>query len=364
MKWYEIEKNKLPSISSIASEIEPFYNEPFIVNGVLNSTYDILNNLKGYGSPDSIIEEIKKDYSIKSNMALEIGTATHSMIENAIKETANNVIDVKGLTSELSNTVKGLNNELLNTAKGWNSFLRGRKVDFIFNELPVYCDKFAGRLDLLTRIHNAYMIMDIKTTNFKDNQVFLSRSHMLQLTMYYMAIKYIVKNNIMKYKIKDLKYNTDYEVDLTLYKNMLEQFIRRPHIAILYLDKSSGRYAFFRFGKTEIIACQRHIRAYLHYTKIAKTTKDITRRSRYVKLKTPEIETINGETYIKLLYIKDFLKTEGLYRWQNKNSYYVYLKRFFTYFKYEGKKYVRETDFYKLVDYLKKRKEKEIICIY
>lgn len=345
MKWYEVDNKKKPSISSIAGEIEPFNNEQYIVNSVLDTTYNVISQIKGVASPDAVIELIVKEFSTNRGSALEIGTATHSLIEKALQTPSNKI------------NTDGLSGELFNTARAWNSFMRVRNIKFPFSEMPVYCDKFAGRLDLIAVEHKSVVLLDIKTTNIKDDKVFLSRSHLLQLTMYFMCIKYMVKNKIYKYKVKDLKYDTEYEVSLPQEKiDMLEQLVKRPTIALLYLDKSNGKHAYFKFGRREIFACKTHINAYLKYSAVSKRTSDITKRSRYVSLYKIPITKIKGENHIKASLLKDYLRRQNLFLWNNNNSYFVFVGRHIKSYVYEGVKYFREEDFWYIVDLLQNKK--------
>lgn len=345
MKWYELDDKKLPSITSIASEIEPFFNEQYIVNGVLETTYNVISQIKGVASPDAVIELINKEFSINRNSALNIGTETHALVEEALTK-PNKLIDTKNITQE----------ELYNTATAWNSFMRVRNITFCYSELPVICDKFAGRLDIIANEHRNYMIMDIKTTTIKDDKVFLSRSHLLQLSMYFMCIQYIVKNNLWKYKVKDLKYDKEYEVDLTPYKDMFLQMLKRPRIALLYLDKANGKHAYFKFGRKEIFACKNHINAYLKYIKSAKRSMDITKRSRYVSLYKIPIVKYKGENYIRASLLKDYLRRQGLFIWQNNNSYFVFIGRHIKNYRIDNYKYFKEIDFWYIVDLLQNKK--------
>lgn len=344
MKWYELDDKKLPSITSIASEIEPFYNEQYIVNGVLETTYNVISQIKGVASPDAVIELINKEFSVNRNSALNIGTETHALVEEALTK-PNKRIDTENLSGEL-----------YNTANAWNSFMRVRNIDFLYSELPVIHDKFAGRLDIIANEHRNYMILDIKTTTIKDDKVFLSRSHLLQLTMYFMCIKYIVKNNLWKYKVKDLKYDKEFDVDLTPLKEAFIQICKRPRIALLYLDKASGKHAYFKFGRKEIFACKNHINAYLRYINIARRSMDITKRSRYVSLYKIPITKYKEENYIRASLLKDYLRRQGLFLWANNNSYFVFVGRHIKNYRINNYKYFKEIDFWYIVDLLQNKK--------
>lgn len=280
MRKYFVGKKEYNSITSIANEISPFleydsYNKKVIYSACNKVLSNINNFVNDKNVIDSISNNIVNEYLCSKKNVIAIGTKVHENISNAIAENDTTVIK------------KCDDKAILNGLNAWNDFVEKSKIKIYESELMIFNNHFAGTLDLFAKIKKQYYIIDIKTTAFdtEKNQLYYSLTYLLQVSMYYDCIKYLVEAMIQDYKIKQV--NTDNTIDLHVkihdksFKAMKE-FVKKPKVALLYLCRKSGKYKFIEFDINNIKHSLTYIKEYLKYKKAI--SKIDIKKSKYIKL--------------------------------------------------------------------------------
>lgn len=277
MRKYIKGKNTLPSVTTITSKIEPFYErEEYNISVIRSSCESVLKNKSNKNKPiDLIIDNIISGYSKLKYLPLDLGSYVHSTINNYIENKVR--IDYKNENKE----VKG-------ALLGWKDFEKLYKPKHIFSELTVYNNRYAGTIDLISEIKGKVYLIDIKTSNFKDDKCYFSRSHLLQVSMYYNCLKYMIENNISSSEIKQKDTKTERDINISINDKGIEKIkklVKSPKVALLYLNKNDRRFLFLEYSKKEINACINEVDTFLNYLDVRKSMLEVTKGSRYIKLK-------------------------------------------------------------------------------
>lgn len=254
-------------ITTIVNKMEPFNNEKYIQAQWLKATAAVLNNpeIKTKG-PEEVLSYICKYFdALKKEIQLN-GQQIHAFIENAIK------------LKQFSIDTNALKGEVLQGIEAWNSFVKEHQIEFYASEVILTSKKYEGRLDLIASVDGEIMILDIKSTNFVEDKVFIPKGHLLQLSMYFDCLVDMYDENY------DFVLENQFILDKNKTMNMLiRDLVEAPCVGVLYLCKNTGKYYLVKFKKEEIETSLKQIELWQQSNDltIAKSRKLNTYRSIY-----------------------------------------------------------------------------------
>lgn len=139
----------------------------------------------------------RQKYKEVINLAADIGTATHSCIENHIK--AGEPISMDLLEENISTIV----NRTYNSFLKWWSIISTKNITVLMQEVPLICQWFGGTLDLLINIDGRIVLVDFKTSNH------FSYKYLLQLSAYRWMLRCLHNINVDTLCIVRLDKNVD-----------------------------------------------------------------------------------------------------------------------------------------------------------
>lgn len=280
MRKYYVDKKEYNSITTVANEISPFLEfDSYNKKVIYSASNKILSNIDNFVNDKNVIDTISNnivmEYLTSKKNAIEIGTKVHSYINKAIQD--NEITVIKKCNDKM----------ILNGLNAWNDFVEKSKIKIFESELMIHNNHYAGTLDLFAKIKRQYYIIDIKTTAFdlEKNQFYFSMNHLLQISMYYDCIKYLVDSCIQDYKIKQVNDSNAIDMHVKIDDKSfgaMKQFIKKPKVALLYLCRKSGEYRFIEFDITDIKNSLAYIKEYLKYKKAI--SKINIKKSKYIKL--------------------------------------------------------------------------------
>ena len=164
-RWYEIDGQRFPSVTTILSAISKPALAPWMAKMeriyLLAALHDILTDPEHPGDPDAVIESVqalakeKKAGEVEKDKAGEIGSQAHALIEWATKTEL-------GIPCDARPQVK---DEAELAYMSWEDWRKKSRFTPLRTEITVYSKRhgFAGTLDLEGEDQGVPTIVDYKT---------------------------------------------------------------------------------------------------------------------------------------------------------------------------------------------------------